>query len=327
MKSICIIGAGAIGGLIGTRLGQNPEIEMHALARGQTLQALKKHGLRLAVEGKILCAGVTASDNPAELGIQDCVIISLKGQHLPNLATSLAPLIGPETVILSAMNGIPWWFAKAVPALQEMQLDSVDPGGRIEASLPFDQVIGSVLHISASTKEPGLASHTQGNKMILGTANGKPSAKMDRLAGLLTKAGFEVSQTDHIRQMIWYKLWGNLTMNPVSALTGSTADQIIDDDLARGFCSAIMIEAARLGRDIGCEIDEDPEDRHAVTRKLGAFKTSMLQDAEAGRELELDTIVTAVVDISRHLGHDTPHMDSLLGLVRLFARNRGLYPK
>lgn len=325
MKSICIVGAGAIGGLLGTRLGQTGQASLHALARGETLAALQAHGLRAEQDGQILSAPVTASDRAADLGVQDVVLLTVKGQAMPELAPQLAPLIGPQTIILSAMNGIPWWFCDDVPALADLKIESVDPGGVIAAALPAGQVIGSVLHMSVSSPAPGLSRHTQGQKILLGEPNGQATDRLAWLADLFTKAGFETGTSDEIRRLIWYKLWGNLTINPVSALTGSTSDKIIDDELARNFCSAMMLEAAEIGRAIGCVIEEAPEDRHQVTRKLGAFKTSMLQDVEAGRSLELDNIVTAVVDIGRHLQIATPHIDALLGLMRLFARNRGLY--
>jgi len=325
MKSICIVGAGAIGGLLGTRLGQTGQVEMFALARGETLAALRANGLRAELSGDLLSAPVTASDRAADLGLQDVVILTVKGQAMPELAPQLAPLIGPQTVILSAMNGIPWWFCDGVPALANLVMESVDPGGAIAAALPAGQVIGSVLHMSVSSAAPGLSRHTQGQQIQLGELDGQATDRLAWLAELFTQAGFEASTSNEIRRRIWYKLWGNLTINPVSALTGSTSDKIIDDELVRNFCSAMMLEAAEIGRAIGCVIEEAPEDRHQVTRKLGAFKTSMLQDVEAGRSLELDNIVTAVVDIGRHLQIETPHIDALLGLMRLFARNRGLY--
>ena len=325
MKSICIVGVGAIGGLLGTRLGQTGQAAMFALARGETLAALHANGLRAELDGQLLSAPVTASDRAADLGVQDVIILTVKGQAMPELARSLTPLIGPQTIILSAMNGIPWWFCDGVAALADLKIDSVDPGGVIAATLPTSQIIGSVLHMSVASAAPGISRHTQGHKILLGELDGQATDRLVWLADLFTKAGFETSTSTEIRSHIWYKLWGNLTINPVSALTGSTADQIIDDALARNFCSAMMLEAAEIGRVIGCVIDEAPEDRHQVTRKLGPFKTSMLQDVEAGRSLELDNIVTAVVDIGRHLQMNTPHIDALLGLMRLFARNRGLY--
>jgi 2-dehydropantoate 2-reductase len=166
-----------------------------------------------------------------------------------------------------------------------------------------------------------------GQGLIVGEPGGGESARVQRIAGLLTEAGFDVTASSRIRYDIWYKLWGNMTMNPVSAITGATVDRVLDDPLVRAFCSAAMREAAAIGNAIGCPLTQDPEDRHAVTRKLGAFKTSMLQDVEAGRQIELDSIVTAVWEIGRRLNIATPNIDALLGLTRIFGRVHGLYPE
>jgi 2-dehydropantoate 2-reductase len=224
------------------------------------------------------------------------------------------------------MNGVPWWFGIGLTALGEPPLASVDPGGQIAACLPFSQVLGCVVHASAAQREPGVALHRMGRGLILGEPRGGESNRTRTLAGLLTRAGFEVSCSSNVRYDIWYKLWGNMTMNPVSALTGATIDRVLADDLVREFCSAAMREAATIGARIGCEVRESPDDRHAVTRKLGAFKTSMLQDVEAGRVLELDALVGAVREIGARVGVATPCIDTLFALTRLFARVRGLYP-
>lgn len=324
---VCIVGAGAIGGFIGTRLACAGQSQVSALARGATLAALRTQGWRLRLGGELLQAPATASDSAAELGVQDLVVLTLKGQALPALAPRLAPLIGPGTVVLPAMNGVPWWFLRGVPGMGEAPLQSVDPGGAISAAIPFDAVLGGVVHASTSTAEPGLVEHRMGHGLIVGEPVGGTSERAQRVAALLADAGFEATASPNIRQDIWYKLWGNLTINPVSAITGATADRILDDPLVRDFCSAAMAEVAAIGARIGCAIAQSPEDRHQVTRKLGAFRSSMLQDVQAGRAIELDAIVGAVHEIARRLGEPAPNVDALFGLTRLFGRVHGLYPE
>lgn len=252
--------------------------------------------------------------------------MAVKAPSLAAVAAGIAPLLAPHTVVLTAMNGVPWWFFEgASGAHAGMQLDAVDPGGRIAAAIPVQHVIGCVVHATCSTPEPGLVRHGVGQRLILGEPRGGTSARLESLMGLLCKAGFEAEASTHIQQDIWYKLWGNMTMNPVSALTGATCDRILDDPLVRRFCLDVMAEAKAIGEHIGCPIEQSGEDRNAVTRKLGAFKTSMLQDVEAGRPVELDALVTVVHEIGRKLGIATPNIDALLGLARLQAQAKGLY--
>jgi 2-dehydropantoate 2-reductase len=323
---VCVVGAGAIGGFIGCRLAAAGRASVSALARGATLQALQVQGWRLQQDGQRLQAPARAAADAAELGVQDLVVIAVKGPALPALAASLAPLIGAHTLLLPAMNGVPWWFGQGVPALGEAPLSSVDPGGRIAAALPGGQVIGCVVHASCAVAEPGLVQHQRGQGLIVGEPRGGRSPRAQAVADLLLHAGFDVTHSDRVRYDIWYKLWGNLTMNPVSAITGATIDRILADPEVRSFCSGAMREAAAIGALIGCTIDQTPEDRHAVTAKLGAFRTSMLQDVEAGRPIELDSIVAAVHELGQRTQVATPHVSALLGLTRLFAQMRGLYP-
>ncbi len=327
MLKVCVVGPGAIGGFIGTRLAATREVRVAALARGATLVALRDHGWRLQQAGALLEAPVAeASDDPAALGPQDLLILTVKAQALPALAPALAPLLGAETAVMPAMNGVPWWFSEGIPALGSRPLESVNPGGAVSAVIAFPRVIGCVVHASAATSAPGVALHRRGSGLIIGEPSGGISARVRDLAVLLERAGFEVSRSERIRSDIWYKLWGNMTMNPVSALTGATMDRVLDDPLIREFCSRAMVEAAEIGARIGCGVHESPEDRHAVTRKLGAFKTSMLQDAEALRALELDALVGAVREIGERVGVATPTIDAVFGVARLFGRVRGLYP-
>ncbi len=324
---ICIVGAGAVGGLIGTRIAVLGDAEVSAVARGETLAALKSHGWRAERDGVLVTAPLAAaSTEPALLGPQDLVIVAVKATAMTAVAASIVPLLGPETIVLPAMNGVPWWFTQGLPGLGAAPLQSVDPGGAIAAAIPLRHVIGGVVHLSAATGEPGLVLHRHGAGMIIGEPDGTTSPRLKRVASLLTRAGFDVTASSTIRQDIWFKLWGNLTMNPVSALTGATGDRMLDDPLVREFCSAAMREAAVIGARIGCAIDQDPEDRHAITRQLGALRTSMLVDVERGRPIELDAIVTAVHELGSRTGVPTPSIGALLGLTRLFARTHGLYP-
>jgi 2-dehydropantoate 2-reductase len=326
---VCIVGAGAIGGLLGTRLALCDGVKVSALARGTTLSALRDHGWRLNESGQQLRAAaacVSESDDPGELGPQDLLIITLKAPALPALAPTLRPLLCANTIVLPAMNGVPWWFGPSTPALADRPLESVDPGGGIAASIPLQQVLGCVVHASAATTEPGVTTHRLGRGLIIGEPAGAVSERVTRLGDTLTRAGFEVTCSSRIRYDAWYKLWGNMTMNPVSALTGATTDRMLDDELIRAFCAAAMREAAVVGAHIGCDVRESAQDRFAVTRKLGAFKTSMLQDVEAGRALELDALVGAVREIGARVAVATPAIDALFGVTRLFGRVRGVYP-
>lgn len=327
MTRVCIIGAGAIGSVIGGRLAHAGQAQVSALARGETLASLRKHGWRLKLDNKVVSVPVAANSTAAELGPQDVVFIAVKGPALASVASSLGPLLTENSVVVPAMNGIPWWFCDRVAALQGQRLRSVDPDGSLASAIPTEHILGCVVHGSARQIEPGLVEETMWHQAIIGEPFGGESARAESLVKLLTDAGCTAVPSTDVRSEIWYKLWGNMTMNPVSALTGATIDRILADPLVREFCSAAMREAAEVGARLGCPIEQTPEDRHEVTAKLGAFKTSMLQDAEAGRELELDAIVTAVHEIARHLGMATPNIDALLGMARLFGRTRGLYPR
>jgi 2-dehydropantoate 2-reductase len=205
-------------------------------------------------------------------------------------------------------------------------LQSVDPGAQVRAAIPTAHVIGCVVHLSSIATQPGRVRHVMGKGLILGEPQGGDSERLSALGALLTRAGFEITLSQRIQRDIWFKLWGNMTVNPISALTGATTDRILDDPLVRGLCSAVMLEAQALGARFGCVIEQTPQQRHAITRKLGAFKSSMLQDLEAGRPLEIDALVTSVREVAQHLGQATPNIDLLLGLVRLLGRSRGLYP-
>ena len=324
-QSICIYGAGAIGGWIGARLAaQGAAVSL--VARGATLTALQQQGLRLREGASERTYSVRAVAEPAELGVQDLVVLAVKAPALAEVARHIGPLLGPDTVVLTAMNGVPWWFFQGFGgALAGTRLMTVDPTGAIAAALPAAQVIGAVVHASCALDAPGVVRHHFGRGLILGEPSGAASPRLQALAALLSAAGFEASVSAQIQRDIWYKLWGNMTVNPISALTGATTDLILDDPLVRDFISGVMLEAREIGARLGIPISQQPEDRHAVTRKLGAFKTSMLQDVEAGKPVELDALVGVVRELGQLTGVATPLTDALLGLARVQARVRGLY--
>ncbi len=323
---VCIVGAGAIGGLIGTRLARAGD-PVSTIARGATASALRERGWRLEMEGELLTAPARVADEPHDLGPQDLVIIAVKAPALADVAARIAPLLARDTIVLTAMNGVPWWFFDGLGGRHEgLKLASIDPEGRIAKAIPTKHVVGCVVHVTASTPEPGLVRHGFGKRLIIGEPAGGASERVTALARMLARAGFEAPVSPRVQTDIWYKLWGNMTMNPISALTGATSDKILGDPLISAFCLAAMREAAAIGTRIGCPIQQSGEDRLAVARQLGPFKTSMLQDLEAGKPLEIDALLTVVHEIGGIVGEPTPQIDALLGLARLQARTHGLYP-
>jgi 2-dehydropantoate 2-reductase len=248
--------------------------------------------------------------------VQDLVILAVKGPAIAGVAAQVAALCGPHTRVLTALNGLPWWFTAGLP-VPGLALESVDPGGRIAALIPPERVIGCVVHARCYTEAPGHVRHVMGNGLLIGEAVGGASESVNELAALLAGAGFGAKAVDSIQREVFYKLWGNMTTNPVSALTRATTDRILADELVREFTTAIMREAAVIGERVGCPIAQSPQDRHAITRSLGAFKTSMLQDIEAGRAIETDALLAAPRELARQLGIATPMLDALLGLTRL----------
>lgn len=330
-NKIAVVGVGAIGGLFAGWLGSRipaGQIQLSALARGETLRALNERGLEwVDADGAEHTVQVNASDDPASLGVQDLVIVSVKGPAMPQAAPAVRALMGPHTVVLVAMNGVPWWFFDGLPGeAAGLQLHTVDPGGVTAENIPTAQVIGCVVHASAAAPQPARIERIKNNQLIIGEPSAGVSTRVQALSELLTQAGFGVTVSGRIQRDIWFKLWGNMTINPISAITGAPCDRILDDPLVRGYVSAIMLEAKAIGARIGIPIDQSPEDRHAITRKLGSFKTSMLQDVEAGRPIELDALVGAVREIGQHLGVATPNMDALIGLTRLMGQMKKLYP-
>jgi 2-dehydropantoate 2-reductase len=325
-KKVAIVGAGAIGGWMGVHLAR-AGAQVSVLARGVTLAALQGEGLQLHQGGELHTVPVKASNQAADLGVQDLVVISVKAPALASVAAQVGPLIGPHTVVLTAMNGVPWWFLQGFGGpVHGRSLVSVDPEGQIARALPAAHIIGCVVHASCSVDAPGVIRHHFGDGLIVGEPSGELTPRVQALHALLQEAGFNATLSPQIQKDIWYKLWGNMTVNPVSALTGATTDRILDDELVRGFISHVMREAKAIGECIGIPIAQEPEDRHVVTRKLGAFKTSMLQDVQAGKLVELDALVSAVRELGQLTEVATPFTDALLGLSRLHARGLGLYP-
>jgi 2-dehydropantoate 2-reductase len=325
---ICIYGAGAIGLLLGARLAATGRHRMSAVARGETLAALRAHGLRVDGLDGPLHGPVDASDDPATLGVQDVVVIAVKAPALADVARRIAPLLGPDTLVLPAMNGVPWWFCEGLRgAAAGLALKSVDPDGTIARHLPTAHVVGCVVHAAAFVAAPGVAGHRMGRGLVIGEPGGGVSARVERLKAVLDEAGFETLASEMIQRDIWFKLWGNMTTNPISAITGATTDRVIGDELVRRLTSDAMLESARIGERLGFAITQTPDERHQITRKLGAFKTSMLQDVEAGRAIELDSLVGAVRELGQRVGVETPLIDAIFGLARLFGRVHGLYPE
>ena len=325
-QRVTIVGAGAIGGWLGVRLAQ-AGCTVSAIARGETLVALQREGLRLRSGDSEQTVSVQAVSDGSQLSPQDLVIVAVKAPALANVALLVAPLLGPKTVVLTAMNGVPWWFFDGFGGAHAgTRLQTIDPDGFMARAIPAAHVIGCVVHASCSVDAPGAIRHHFGNGLIVGEPAGGETPRVQALAALLQRAGLNATVSPQIQKDIWYKLWGNMTVNPVSALTGATTDRILGDELVRGFISAVMLEAKAIGERIGIPIDQQPADRHAVTLKLGAFKTSMLQDVEARKPVELDALVSVVRELGQLTGVATPFTDALLGLSRLQAQTLGLYP-
>ncbi len=327
IQRIAIVGAGSIGGWLGARLSRCAGVQLGVFARGATLAALQAEGLQLHTKDAVIQASIKASHDAAELGVQDLVILAVKAPAVRDVAAQIKPLLGAHTMLLSAMNGVPWWFFNSFGgSLAGSQLESVDAGGEIAKHLKPQHIIGSVVHASCSTRGPAVVQHHFGNGLIIGEPSGEQTPRVQALLALLQEAGFDATLSEQIQKDIWFKLWGNMTMNPISAITGATTDKVLADDLLLGFIRSVMLEAKAIGEKLGIPIDQQPEDRHQVTRKLGSFKTSMLQDAENGRVIELDALVCAVREIGMLVQLPTPYTDALVGITRVFAQQRGLYP-
>jgi len=324
---ICIFGAGAVGGVVAGWLHRAGH-DVSVVARGANLTAIRAHGLRIRTlaSGEVNAFPVRAESDAAALGPQDCVIVAVKAQSLPDAARAMPALTGPDTTIVTAMNGVPWWFFDRLKFGDgKLHLESLDPGGALSRAMPTARIVGCVVHLAASTPEPGLVSHNMGRKLIVGEPGGRNTARTQRLAEALAQAGFDCVQSDFIEKDFWVKLLGNVSFNPVSALTLATADKLIADAEIKDYMVTIMREVLAIGRAVGVDADIDPEARIDMARHLGRFKTSMLQDMEAGKALEIDGLLTGTLEVARKAGVAAPFTHSLSGLIRLRAQASGQY--
>jgi 2-dehydropantoate 2-reductase len=320
----CIYGAGAIGGMIGVLLARTGA-SVSVVARGETLLAVKRNGLQLITGGERLHVEVQASATPRELGVQDYVIVCVKAASLRAVAMEIAPLLGPQTAVVSAMNGVPWWFfANAPGPLAGARLSSIDWDGAIGSAIPAARAIGCVLYVGCSRDGPGVVHHYAGKRLLLGEADNSSSARLDVLLDWLRRAGFDAEQSGDIRADIWVKLWANLSTNPISLLTETTLDKILDDPLVHQLCLRMMEEAKQIGSMIGIKARLSTAELIMRARSFGAHRTSMLQDLERGAPVEIDAVLTAVHEIGELVGVPTPFIDSVLGLARLRASTLGL---
>lgn len=322
---VCIFGAGAIGGYLGVLLAE-AGAEVTLIARGAHLEAIRTEGLTLEIEGQSRTARIAATDDPAEAGPQDYVIVTLKAPSLPGVAASLAPLLGPHTAVVTAQNGIPWWYFHAHGGPHEgRRLERVDPGGRLWQSIPPQRCIGCVVYPATELVEPGRVRHSYGNRFMLGEPDGSRSPRVAALSSLMTGAGLKAPVRPRIRDDIWLKLWGNLSFNPVSALTGGTLEQIAGDPGTRGVVRAMMVEGQGVAEALGVRFPLDVDKRIEGAAEVGAHKTSMLQDLERGRTMEIDALVGVVAELGALVGVATPTIDCVLALVEQRAHLAGCY--
>ena len=318
---ICVYGAGAIGGLIAAWLARSTH-EVSVIARGRHLEAIRAGGLRVRSRetGATETYALRAEADPAALGPQDYVIVAVKAQSLAEVAGRLAPLVGEGTSILTAMNGVPWWFFDRLPfGRGQPRLESLDPGGQLARAMPTERIVGCVIHLAASTPEPGLISHNMARRLIVGEPGGRNSTRTRHIAQALSEAGFQVDVTDAIEKEFWVKLLGNVSFNPVSALTVSTSDRLLANAEVRNYMVQIMREVLAIGRGVGVDAAIEPEARLDMARVLGPFKTSMLQDLEAGKPLEIDGLLAGTLEIAARAGVQAPYTQALYGLIRARA--------
>jgi 2-dehydropantoate 2-reductase len=323
---ICVFGAGAIGGFVGAKLAAKGEAEVSLVARGPHLAAMRAKGLTVhAKDGKSNVA-VNANDDPSVLGPQDFVILALKAHSVPGVLDSMKPLLGPNTAIVTAQNGVPWWyFYKHGGEHEGRRVEAVDPGGRIWSSLGPERAIGCVVYIAAEIEAPGIIRHVEGDRLPLGEPSGEKSGRLAKLSRTLVNAGIRAPIRPDIRNDIWVKLWGNLSFNPISALTGGTLEQIARDEGTRAVARAMMVEGEEIALRLGVKFPIDVDRRIVGAEQVGAHKTSMLQDLELGRPMEIDALVAAVQELGRLVGVPTPAVDTVLALVRQRARLAGCY--
>ncbi len=320
---IGIFGAGAIGGYLAVELARSGQ-EVAVIARGANLEAIRAKGLRLCIGGEERSAQVAASADPAEIGPVGYLFLAVKANAAPAIAPRLGPLLGPESAVVTAMNGIPFWYFHGLEGpLRDHRIESVDPGGVLWERVGPARCIGCVVYPACELVEPGVIRHIEGDRFALGEPDGTRSERVQRLSQALIEAGFKAPIRARIRDEIWVKLWGNLSFNPISVLTGATLDVICTDPGTRAVARAMMLEAQAVGERIGVRFSVEVERRIDGARAVGAHKTSMLQDLERGRALELDALVSAVQEIGRLVGVPTPTIDTVQALTHLRARTAG----
>jgi 2-dehydropantoate 2-reductase len=322
---ICIYGAGAIGGYLGVQFAR-AGADVSLVARGPHLAAMRANGLKLRIGDEEHVARPRCTDNPAELGPQDFVIVCLKAHSITGAIEAMQPLLGPQTRIVTAVNGIPYWyFYKHGGRYEGSTLESIDPGGRQWRELTPQRAIGCIVYPATEIEAPGVIRHVYGNHFPIGEPSGEISADVTRLSALFVAAGMKAPALERIRDEIWLKLWGNVCLNPISALTHATLDVICTDPNTRALSKAIMLETQAIAERFGVKFRVDAERRIEGARKVGAHKTSMLQDLEHGRPMEIDPLVTVVQEMGRLTGISTPALDTVLALVAQRAKIAGLY--
>jgi len=322
---IAIYGAGAIGGYLGALLA-DAGAEVTLIARGPHLAAIRDKGLALEMNGQTTVRKVAATDDPSQAGPQDHVIVALKAHSVPAVVDAMQPLLGPDTAVVTAVNGVPWWYFHGLEGpWKDRRLESVDPGGRQWDGIGPQRAIGCVVYPACDVPEPGLVRHIEGDRFVLGEPSGGKTERVMALAEIMRTAGFKTPVKPSIRDEIWIKLWGNLCFNPVSALTGATLEQIGTDPGTRAVCRAMMLEARAIGEKLGVRFAIDVEKRMDGAVAVGAHKTSMLQDFEKGRPMEIDALVSVVAELGRIVGKATPAIDMVLALVQQKAELAGLY--
>ena len=318
---IAIVGAGAIGGYVGVKLALSGE-DVTFMVRGANLEAIQKNGMKLITpEGdEHIARNVKASNRYEETGAQDIVILALKANQVEAVANDVPKLFGPDTVVVTMQNGIPYWyFHKHGGPLEGSQVHMVDPSGELVKKIPAQRVIGCVVYPASELIAPGVVKHIEGERFPLGELDGTLSERVQKVADCFTRAGLKSPVLDNIRSEIWLKLWGNLTFNPISALTHSILVDICQNPLTRGVAASMMTEAQTIANKLGIVFRVSLEKRIAGAEKVGAHKTSMLQDIEAGKEPEIDALVGSVVELGRLTETPTPHIDTAYGLVKLLA--------
>ena len=320
---IAIIGAGAIGGMVGAKLALAGE-DVTFLVRGATLQAIRSQGMTLVMHDgeRLVARNVKATNDYAEAGVQDMVVLAMKAHQVEAVAGELPKLLGPETVIVTMQNGIPfWYFHGHGGALAGSVVTSVDPSGVLACTVPARQIVGCVVYPASELSAPGVVKHIEGDRFPVGELDGSSSERVNRVSQCFTNAGFKAPVLDNIRSEIWLKLWGNLTFNPISSLSHATLVDICQFPLARELAANMMREAQAVAHKLGIEFRVSLEKRIAGAEKVGKHKTSMLQDVEAGRDPEIDALVGSVVELGRLTDTPTPHIDTAYALVKLLAKS------